>query len=253
MTTTCISTLADLPLFVAGRFPKEVLLRRCWADGFDAWSSREFFEQVRDLSLGLADFGLERGDRVALISESRPEWVIADFAILTAGAVTVPIYPTLPPAQTRYILADSGARVVIVADETQALMRRLAESGELDHLIAERIWVETEKALGEPQPQAYFGCLDDCAALPVLMPELTSDETALHEALARLSAVPDAACWTAAPWTLTQWRWARLIEPLARTFDQDTTIQRSRAELADRGREGLAHWCCFRYGDNQVR
>jgi long-chain acyl-CoA synthetase len=120
MTTTGISTLADLPLFVAGRFPKEVLLRRCRADGFDAWSSREFFEQVRDLSLGLAAFGLERGDRVALISESRPEWVIVDFAILTAGGVTVPIYPTLPPAQMRYILADSGARVVIVADETQA-------------------------------------------------------------------------------------------------------------------------------------
>ena len=104
-----------------------------------------------------------------------------------------------------------------VADETQALMRRLAESGELDHLVAERIWQETEKALGEAQPQAYFGCLDDCAALAVLMPELTADEAALNDALTRLSAVPDAAFWTAAPWTLTQWRWARLVEHLDET------------------------------------
>ncbi len=101
-----------------------------------------------------------------------------------------------------------------VAEETQVLMRRLAESGELGHLVAERIWVETEKALGEPQPQAYFSCLENCAALPVLMPELAVDQVALHEALERLSAVPDAAFWTAPPWTLTQWRWARLVEHL---------------------------------------
>ncbi|MDW5378764.1 polynucleotide adenylyltransferase [Halomonas sp. HP20-15] len=96
-----------------------------------------------------------------------------------------------------------------VADETRLLMRRLAESGELEHLAAERIWQETEKALGEPQPQAYFGCLEDCAALTLLMPELAADRTALHEALERLMAVPDAP-----PWTLTQWRWARLVEHL---------------------------------------
>ena len=95
-------------------------MRRCTADGFDAWSSRELFEQVRDLSLGLAALGVEPGSRVAVVSDSRPEWVIADLAILAAGAVTVPIYPTLPPAQVGYILADAGAVAAVVSDEAQA-------------------------------------------------------------------------------------------------------------------------------------
>ena len=115
-----ITTLAELPFHVSGRFPKNALMRRCRADGFDEWSSREFFDQIRDLSLGLAALGVARGDRVALVSGSRPEWVIADLAALTGGAVTVPIYPNLPPAQVRYILANSGARAVIASDEEQA-------------------------------------------------------------------------------------------------------------------------------------
>lgn len=117
-----IRTLADLPFHVSGRYPKSVLIRRCRADAADVTelSSREFFEQVRDLSLGLGALGVEAGDRVAILSESRPEWLIADYAALTRGAVTVPIYPTLPEAQVRYILADSGACAVVASDESQA-------------------------------------------------------------------------------------------------------------------------------------
>lgn len=115
-----ISTLAGLPFHVAGRYPKPALMRRCTAGGFDVWSSRELFEQVRDLSLGLAALGVEPGSRVAVVSDSRPEWVIADLAILAGGAVTVPIYPTLPPAQVGYVLADAGAVAVVASDETQA-------------------------------------------------------------------------------------------------------------------------------------
>ncbi len=132
-----INTLAELPFHVTGRFPKNVLMRQCRADGYDEWSSREFFDQVRDLSLGLAALGVTRGDRVALMSESRPEWVIADLAALTAGTVTVPIYPNLLPAQVRYILADSGARAIIVSDEEQAAKVRevRAELPELRTLV----------------------------------------------------------------------------------------------------------------------
>ncbi len=53
-------------------------------------------DQVKQVSLGLRAMGVERGDRVALLSENRPEWAIADLATQAAGAVTVPIYPTLP-------------------------------------------------------------------------------------------------------------------------------------------------------------
>ncbi|MCY4599511.1 MAG: long-chain fatty acid--CoA ligase [Acidobacteria bacterium] len=115
-----ISTLADLPFHFVGRFPRPTLVRRCTAQGFDNYSSNDLFDRIRTLSLGLAAIGVKPGDRVALMSDSRPEWVIADLAILTAGAVTVPIYPTLPAEPAGYILADSGAEIAIVADEVQA-------------------------------------------------------------------------------------------------------------------------------------
>lgn len=120
MSESRITTLADLPFHVSGRYPKPELVRRCTPGGYDRYTSREFFDTIRDLALGLAAVGVRPGDRVALLCENRPEWLIADFAILTIGAVTVPVYPTLPPAQTGYILADAGATVVIVSDETQS-------------------------------------------------------------------------------------------------------------------------------------
>ena len=120
MTEPLIRTVADLPFHVAGRFPKPVLIRRCIGDRVEDRSSHELFEEVRDLSLGLEGLGVQAGDRVAILAESRPEWCITDLAILTACAVTVPVYPTLPARQAGYILADAGARVVVVEDDLQA-------------------------------------------------------------------------------------------------------------------------------------
>ena len=79
----------------------------------------EVADQVKQVSLGLLALGIERGDRVALLSENRPEWVITDLAALAVGAVTVPVYPTLPSSQVVHILADSGAKAVIVSDAKQ--------------------------------------------------------------------------------------------------------------------------------------
>ena len=120
MTEPLIRTLADLPFHVSGRFPKSVLLRRCVGDRLEDRSSREVFGEVRDLSLGLEGIGVQAGDRVAILADSRPEWAITDLATLTAGAVTVPVYASLPAGQVGYILADSGARVVVVEDDPQA-------------------------------------------------------------------------------------------------------------------------------------
>ena len=114
-----VRTIADLPFHAAGRFPKPVAIGRCRGDQIIEISSKEMLERIRDLSLGLSAAGVQRGDRVALISESRPEWLLSDLAILTAGAVTVPIYPTLSAAQACYILADSGARLAIVSTRLQ--------------------------------------------------------------------------------------------------------------------------------------
>ena len=75
-------------------------------------SSETFSAGVAGVARGLQQWGIGKGDRVAILSENRPEWMIADFASLLLGAVTVPIYATLTAEQTAYILRDSGARVV---------------------------------------------------------------------------------------------------------------------------------------------
>jgi long-chain acyl-CoA synthetase len=115
-----LTTLAELPFQVAETYAKPALLRRARADGFIDISTEQFLAQVRELSLGLVELGISPGDRVAIVSESRPEWGIADLAILSVGAVTVPIYPTLSGEQTRYILVDAAVRAAIVSNEVQA-------------------------------------------------------------------------------------------------------------------------------------
>ncbi len=93
-----------------------------------AWrdvSSEEFRRAVEELSMGLRALGVERQDRVALLSENRPEWAYADLATLCAGAADVPIYPNLMPAQVLYVLNDSQAKVALVSTPAQA--RKLAE------------------------------------------------------------------------------------------------------------------------------
>jgi long-chain acyl-CoA synthetase len=87
-----------------------------------AWqtlTARQLGESVRDLALGLIALGRQKGDRVALLSASRAEWVQADFAIFSAGAVTVPIYPSYPPDLIAYVVNDSEARTLIVEDPAQ--------------------------------------------------------------------------------------------------------------------------------------
>jgi long-chain acyl-CoA synthetase len=84
-----------------------------------AWrsiSSAELETSVRRLSLGFRSLGLKPGDRVAILSENRPEWAMTDFAALTAGGVTVPIYTSLLPDQVRFIIDDSGAKIVVCSD-----------------------------------------------------------------------------------------------------------------------------------------
>ena len=88
----------------------------------DEWvpiSSETLRERVMAVSGALRRWGVGKGDRVAILSENRPEWTIADFASLLIGAVTVPIYATLTAEQTAYILRDSGARVIFLSSETQ--------------------------------------------------------------------------------------------------------------------------------------
>jgi len=114
-----LHTLADLPFHVLGRHPKPLLVGRVANGTIEGLSTRDWFDRVRDLALGLASLGVSRGDRVAIVSESRPEWLLADLAVLSLGAVTVPVYSTLTPAQARYIVDDAGARIACVSTAEQ--------------------------------------------------------------------------------------------------------------------------------------
>ena len=82
-------------------------------------SYTEFGELVEAFSKGLNALGVQKNDRVAILSENRPEWAIADFGILKTGAVNVPMFSTLTAAQVGYILKDSGAKIICVSTEKQ--------------------------------------------------------------------------------------------------------------------------------------
>jgi long-chain acyl-CoA synthetase len=114
-----LSTLADLPFHVLGRHPKPLLVGRVTNGGVEGESTRDWFDRLRDLALGLQSLGVSRGDRVVIMSESRPEWMLVDLAIVTLGAVTVPVYSTLAPGQAAYIVKDAGARLAFVSTAEQ--------------------------------------------------------------------------------------------------------------------------------------
>ena len=82
-------------------------------------SSSDLRRNVAGTVRALQEWGIRKGDRIAILSENRPEWSTADFAILLLGAVTVPVYSTLTPEQTAYTLRDSGVSVVFVSTELQ--------------------------------------------------------------------------------------------------------------------------------------
>lgn len=82
-------------------------------------STEEFANRVKYISLGLRDLGLEAGDKLIILSENRPEWVITDIASLCLGGITVPIYTSLVPEQIKYIIDDSDAKIVVVSDQDQ--------------------------------------------------------------------------------------------------------------------------------------
>ena len=105
--------------------------------GWTTITWREVGETVRELALGLLALGRAKGDSIALLSSSRAEWVQADFAIFTAGCVTVPVYPSYPPDLIAYIVNDSGARTILVEDPAQLakVLQAREKTPNLEHII----------------------------------------------------------------------------------------------------------------------
>ena len=111
-----------------------------WAKREGKWRSTSWTEaarQVASLAASLKRIGLQPGDRVALVSENRPEWLIADLGIMAAGCVTVPTYTTNTTRDHAHILGNSGARAVIVSNQKLAknLVPAVLTSSECHHVI----------------------------------------------------------------------------------------------------------------------
>jgi long-chain acyl-CoA synthetase len=113
------ATLADLLPRAAELYGRAPAVR-FKQDG--EWVSRSFEEveeTVRSLALGLIDLGIEKGDKVSILGNTRPEWTYFDFAALSVGAVVVPIYQTNSPEECQYVLENSDAKLVVVEDDEQ--------------------------------------------------------------------------------------------------------------------------------------
>lgn len=98
---------------------KPAVLRRKTAGRWEDISGSAMLARVHDVSLGLRDLGVGAGDRVAILSENRPEWAMADYACLALRAADVPVYPSLPAKQVEYILRDSGVAAIFVSTKQQ--------------------------------------------------------------------------------------------------------------------------------------
>ena len=112
--------ITDDVFFNAENWPEEVGLRRRANGSWTPVNWRDFAAEVRRMAAGLIAAGIQPGDRVALMSRTRFEWTLLDYAILTAGGVIVPIYPTSSIEQVEWILGDSGATAAIVETDDHA-------------------------------------------------------------------------------------------------------------------------------------
>jgi long-chain acyl-CoA synthetase len=122
--------------------PERIMLSRALGDGWQSVTAKEFESEVRATAKGLVAAGINIGDRVAIMSRTRYEWTILDFAIWYAGGCVVPIYDTSSAEQIDWILNDSGAVAIIV--ETPAL-RDLVKTVQPSHTT--RMWTMTENVL----------------------------------------------------------------------------------------------------------
>ena len=114
-----VETLSQLFLNTIKSYPKDDLMLYKKEGKYVPISTEEFADRVKCFSLGLRDLGLEAGDKLIVLSENRPEWVISDIANLCLGGITVPIYTSLIPEQIKYIIDDSDAKIVVVSDQSQ--------------------------------------------------------------------------------------------------------------------------------------
>jgi long-chain acyl-CoA synthetase len=126
-------TLVGMFLDRAKRTPDLVAMRHKTGDSWTPTTYKEYADAARDIANGLILLGVEKGDCVALLSKSRPEWLIADFAVMMTGGATAPIYVTNSAPQAAYVIRHCEAQVAVVEDQEQ-LDKILKEWGDLPSL-----------------------------------------------------------------------------------------------------------------------
>lgn len=131
-----LETLNDALVLATGRGDRAVMMAQESPTRWSSITSNQFYGRVRALADVLRDWGIGKGDRVALLCENRWEWPVTDFAVLAIGGVDVPLYPTLTPDQIGYMLRDSGAKAVFVSSgEQYQKIREAGDLPDLEHLV----------------------------------------------------------------------------------------------------------------------
>ena len=122
-------TLIGIFIDSVERYHKPAQFMRRVGGQWESISAERALADVERIALGFAELGIGRGDRVALLSENRYEWPLIDLAVLSLGAITVPIYPTLTTAQCRFLLENSEARLAVVSGPAQLEKLHAAADG----------------------------------------------------------------------------------------------------------------------------
>jgi long-chain acyl-CoA synthetase len=123
--TTGSQTIADLISRSAAERPDHVAVRHKHDGAWQDVSYRQVADIVEEIGLGLIELGIEAGERVCILANTRPEWSYADMAITSVGAVVVPIYQTNSPKECLWVISDSGATAIVCEDDAQ--LAKLAE------------------------------------------------------------------------------------------------------------------------------
>jgi long-chain acyl-CoA synthetase len=171
-------TLADIFFAAVGHhLERQVLFKH--QDRWQPISSRQYYGYVTAMARALKRWGIRKGDRVAILSENRPEWMIADFACVCSGIVDVPIYSTLTADQTAYLLRHSGASVVFVSTleqlrkvqsiQAQTAVEKIVVMDDVAEINVIRMWSILDEATADADPafdeQAHQIQPDDLATL----------------------------------------------------------------------------------------
>ena len=173
-----INTLADIFFAsIAHDRERHVIFKR--GSAWQVISSRQLYGYVATLARILKQWGIRKGDRVAILSENRPEWMIADFACVSTGIVDVPIYATLTAEQTLYLLQNSGARVIFVSTleqlrkvqsiQAQTSLEKIVVMDDISEINVIPMWSLISSASQDADPEfdeeAHGITADDLATL----------------------------------------------------------------------------------------